>query len=757
MPSLPKGDLFQLRPASQKPKRLLFDRVPPDPGVWPAPPREVDRLGAAMLVFHRQAFPRLHWSHVRHAIMSFLSTAGLAALTFSLATFQARAQERKPYVEGDVIVIFKSGQSSAAAEQNLGKRSMRFAKRFLRLSERQGRQTGLVRDKNRTTAELVAELQADASVELVEPNYLRWVDATPNDTHFGLLWGLRNTGQTVDGVTGASGADIKFLPAQILTRTPATLPVVGILDTGIDRHHPDLLPNLWVNPGEVANNGVDDDGNGCVDDVHGYDFTANNNGILDSGYHGTHVAGTIGAAGNNQTGVIGVNPQVRLMTLKVSDDGTSIDSASVLEALNYVLDLKTRGVNVVALNASFGGGSSSTSERNAITACGNAGIVFCAAAGNDASNNNTTPVYPAGYRLSNMLVVAATDQNDALGTFSNYGATTVDLAAPGVNIYSTAPGAITTSFQGGSTTYATNYITYAGTGAVTGTLHACGIGNPGDFPTAVNGNIALIQRGTLTFAEKVANAMAAGARAAVIYNNATGNFNGTLGTDRAWIPAVSISQANGATLLAAMPASATVTITRGTAYQYLDGTSMAAPHVTAAVSLAAVHFPEETAVLRVQRLLTTVDTRTALNGKVATGGRLNLQRMLDTDANGLPDWWEKEHFNVYTGSPLTGDADLDGLANAAEFFVGTHPKNAASVMRILSMQRSQASGAVNITLNSVPGRTYQLQANTTLLPGGWADVGASTTANDGQTLLTLTENSTGAFLKRFYRVRVVTE
>lgn len=175
---------------------------------------------------------------------------------------------------------------------------------------------------------------------------------------------------------------------------------------------------------------MDDDGDGYVDDVHGYDFALGTGTLSDSGDHGTHVAGTIAASGNNGLGVLGVDFQAHLLPLKVSSDGENLDTAGVVEAAQYAAMLKGQGVNIVALNASCGGGGFSSVEQSSIQAAGNAGIIFCVAAGNDSANNDTTPDYPASYRLSNMIVVAATDQDDALADFSNYGALRWTWARP---------------------------------------------------------------------------------------------------------------------------------------------------------------------------------------------------------------------------------------------------------------------------------------------------------------------------------------
>lgn len=566
--------------------------------------------------------------------MKIFSTVATVLFGWLLLTSLARAATE--YVEGEVIVTFKPTATKATAEAVLKKKSLTFADHFGPLSTKRKRQTGLVRDKAKTTAQLIATLNADPSVELVEPNYLRWVRADPNDTRFAEMWGLKNTGQTVNGTAGTASADVKFVEARSQARTPLGEIVVGVIDTGLDYIHPDLAANVWVNAQETPLNGTDDDGNGYVDDYRGYDFASGDADPADSGYHGTHVAGTIAALGDNQAGVIGVNDKVRILALKVSTDGTSITSSAAISALQYATALKNRGVNIVALNASYGGGGYSASESAAIQAAGEAGIILCAAAGNSAANNDTTASYPASYRLANMIVVAATEQNDALASYSNYGATTVDLAAPGSNILSTQPA--TVSFQAGGTTYSSTALTYSGvTTGLSGTIVDCGTGNTAaEFPAAVSGNIALIQRGTQTFSTKVTNAMNAGAKAAIIYNNVSGSFTGNLQTASNWIPTRAISLADGQTIKAALPRTGAIVVTGN--YQFLNGTSMATPHVAGAVAFAAMNFPQETVAQRRQRILANVDVKSGLQGKVVTGGRLNLLRLVDADANGVADW-----------------------------------------------------------------------------------------------------------------------
>jgi len=433
-----------------------------------------------------------------------------------------------PYVEGEVLVTFKQDLATNGAEAALGKHALKITEHYDKISQRAHRLTVLVREKNRSTAQLIATLKAEPLIETVEPNYIRRVTLiSPNDPDFPKLWALQNTGQTVNSTAGTSGVDTKFLAAWRLARPPAGEVVVGVIDTGMDISHPDLLPNLWVNPGEIPGNGIDDDADGFIDDVHGYDFTLGSAAISDSGYHGTHVAGTIAAVGKNNIGVIGMDYRAKIIPMKASSDGDNITTSATLAAYNYAVTLKQKGVNIVAINASFGGGSFSTSEQTAITALRDAGIILCAAAGNGGTdsigdNNDSASFYPANYAVSNVISVAALDQNNALASFSNYGATTVDLAAPGVNIDSTEPLNLVTgtaSVAQASTTYSALAIIYSGitsTAGITKPVYSCGIGNTNEFPAGVSGNIALIQRGTLTFAVKVTNAMNAGAVAAVV-------------------------------------------------------------------------------------------------------------------------------------------------------------------------------------------------------------------------------------------------
>jgi hypothetical protein len=270
-------------------------------------------------------------------------------------------------------------------------------------------------------------------VEYAEVDRVVRRTATPNDTYYGLQYGLNNTGQTVNGDTGTAGADINAPEAWDVTTGDPNF-AIAILDSGVQYSHPDLSANIWANPGEIAGNGIDDDGNGYVDDVRGWDFYSNDNNPDDADGHGTHTAGTVGAVGNNGAGVTGVNWRCKLVPLRfLGPNGGYISDA--IEAVQYCT---TKGIKVS--NNSWGGGGYSQSMYDAIAASRNVGHVFVAAAGNAGTNNDSSPFYPASYGVDNVISVAATDNDDRRASFSNYGATTVDLGAPGVMIASTYRG-----------------------------------------------------------------------------------------------------------------------------------------------------------------------------------------------------------------------------------------------------------------------------------------------------------------------------
>jgi subtilisin family serine protease len=274
------------------------------------------------------------------------------------------------------------------------------------------------------------KFRANPNVLYAEPNGRVQTMQTPSDPSFSSLYGLHNTGQT----GGTPDADIDAPEAWNIT-TGNSNTLVAVIDTGIDYTHPDLAANIWTNPGEIPDNFTDDDGNGYVDDVHGYDFAYGDSDPFDDNYHGTHVAGTIGAVGNNDAGVVGVNWTAKIAAVKFLDADGYGSWEGAVAAIEYAVAIGAR-----VSNNSWSGQGGSTALYDAIAAAGAAGHLFVAAASNEGWDADANPMYPAAYDLPNIISVAATDHNDERAYFSNWGATSVDLGAPGLDIYSTFPG-----------------------------------------------------------------------------------------------------------------------------------------------------------------------------------------------------------------------------------------------------------------------------------------------------------------------------
>ncbi|MCC7193151.1 MAG: S8 family serine peptidase [Phycisphaeraceae bacterium] len=272
------------------------------------------------------------------------------------------------------------------------------------------------------------------SFRYLEADHKLFVDVVPDDTSFSVLYALNNTGQS----NGTLDADIDAPEAWDITTGSNTI-VIAVLDTGIDLTHPDLAANIWTNPGEIPGDGIDNDANGYIDDVNGWDFKNNDNNPTDDQHHGTHVSGTLAGIGNNNNGVTGIAWNVKIMPLKfLGSDGLGVASDAV-KALNYVAMMKQRGVNILVTNNSWGGDENTQALYDAIATQRDLGILFVAAAGNLNQNSDLTPYYPASYDLTNIISVASTDRNDSKSSFSNWGPVGTDLAAPGTSIYSTSP------------------------------------------------------------------------------------------------------------------------------------------------------------------------------------------------------------------------------------------------------------------------------------------------------------------------------
>ncbi len=282
----------------------------------------------------------------------------------------------------------------------------------------------------------IKAIKRNPNVKYVGPDYDVHIDQTlPEYPLFDDLWGLHNTGQT----GGTADADIDAPEAWDI-QTGSDQVVIAVIDTGVDYTHVDLEENMWMNPGEVPD-GVDNDKNGLIDDIYGWDFYNGDGDPMDDNSHGTHCSGTIAAGGHNFIGVTGVNWTARIMALKFLSASGSGSTSDAIASIDYVCMMKRdHSIPIVAMSNSWGGGGFEQSLLDIIEVANDLGILFVAAAGNSGANNDLSPYYPSSYEAPNVIAVAATDHNDSLAWFSSYGATSVDLAAPGVNILSTIPG-----------------------------------------------------------------------------------------------------------------------------------------------------------------------------------------------------------------------------------------------------------------------------------------------------------------------------
>jgi len=349
------------------------------------------------------------------------------------------------YVPGEVIVKYNDGTIAALASEGTGPVALNsvgaeIADDFS--SEDLGGMQALELTGQTSVKEAINELEQSPYVAYAEPNYIISLSlpetepagpdnisalsalSYPNDPKYSDQWALHNSGQT----GGISDADIKAPGGWDIT-TGSQNVVVAVIDTGVDYNHPDLAANIWTNPGEIPGNGIDDDNNGYVDDVHGYDFINNDNDPMDDNGHGTHCAGVIGAIGNNGVGIAGVAWNVKIMPLKFLRSDGNGDTAASLNAIAYA---KKMGADIIS--CSWGGTSKSQALSDAIDSTD---ALFACAAGNEGANNDITGHYPSGFDSPQIISVAASNANDQMPSFSNYGATKVDVAAPGDAILST--------------------------------------------------------------------------------------------------------------------------------------------------------------------------------------------------------------------------------------------------------------------------------------------------------------------------------
>jgi thermitase len=609
------------------------------------------------------------------AIAALLSMTASSALAKQAPSRHSGAGESlfgQEVAPGEVIVRFKPGASRsdrAEAERDAGAS----LERKLLLSR-----TELVEVTPGEEKDAAAKLERDPNVLYAEPNAIVHEDATPNDPRFPDLWGLNNTGQQVDGVAGLADADVDAPEAWNLGTGLVSSVRVAVVDSGVVANHPDLAANMFINPGESGGgketNGIDDDGNGKVDDFRGWDFAYNDNNPNTNRDHGTHVAGTIAARSNNGLGVAGaasfpttagswLGPKI--LPVKVLNEQGSGTIASLADGLVYAGTMNAKVANV-----SLGFAGTSATLDNAIKS--KPSTLYVVAAGNDGVNNDTSPHTPCNPATTpdaaNKICVAATDSSDALASSSNFGAVNVDLAAPGVNILSTVPtktvfsddfetgiaGRWTTNDAGQTgaprwrrtTLFSTspsnsltdspggNYVNNQDNWArnttgfdLTGGSH-CKVTAQAKIATEDNFDTFTIEA-TRTpavpaswqtaFAFNGAGTGSVTANLPAAFDGQTGvfvrfrlNSDGSTTDDGAYVDDVAVTcRTNGF---------------NATSYGFLSGTSMATPHVAGAATFLFTKFPTATVGQVKDKILRSADRKGSLTGKVLTGGRLNLYK-----------------------------------------------------------------------------------------------------------------------------------
>lgn len=331
----------------------------------------------------------------------------------------------KPRIASEQYIIYEPSNSKKLLALKAGNKIKKVGSKSYSVKKKRNRNKSVVYSKKRNPCNKIKKIPGLKC----EPDFEQKIDLVPSDYYYSIMWHLHHA---TYGINAPSAWDITTGSSDV---------VIGVLDTGTLTSHPDLAANLWVNPGEIASNSIDDDGNGYVDDIYGINAILDNANVTDDNGHGTHVAGTIGAVSNSD-GVVGVTWNVKIVTGKfLGSDGRGWTSDAI-EALDYMNDLKDDGLNIVAINHSWGGGGYSASLYNEITRSQNLGILHPAAAGNGgedyiADDNDSTPHYPSSYNHDAIISVANLTSSGVLSSSSNYGATSVDIAAPGTSIAST--------------------------------------------------------------------------------------------------------------------------------------------------------------------------------------------------------------------------------------------------------------------------------------------------------------------------------
>lgn len=368
-----------------------------------------------------------------------LATTAKPESTKACAMSRSRS-EREP----EVLVRFKPNVSLseikkiADRKNDLIEDEIESVKNLVAIDDLSNRAPEAVAEEYRQLGEMVEYAEPNFEIKLVQPDINDKPSFPsndggvnlPNDPYFAAQWALRNNGQN----NGKEKADIDAINAWAKTKGSRKV-VVAVLDSGVDYTHQDLIENIWQRPDSVP--AYKDDELGTFDDKHGFNSAENIGDPMDDNGHGTHCAGVVGAVGDNNEGIAGINWNVEIMGLKFLGKGGFGSTKNAIEAINYAIDRKRAGVNIRVISASWGSTQYSRALEDAIRKAGEEGILFVAAAGNSSANTDKFPHYPSSYKLPNVVSVAALDRFDALASFSNYGAKSVHIAAPGKEIMST--------------------------------------------------------------------------------------------------------------------------------------------------------------------------------------------------------------------------------------------------------------------------------------------------------------------------------
>jgi len=599
--------------------------------------------------------------------MKYLSIiVGLCFLQPSLATAgKTLVTDELDYVPNELLIIPKQGVSI----QNVNMANMT-------VMNKARPSTSFMQVRLPKGSDVLAEAAILANqpwVQAVEPNYIYKALALPNDPMIADYWGLQNTGQAVNLATGISGADMSMTKAWDV-RTDCSSVTVAVLDSGVNYNHPDLAANMWTNAAEIPNDGIDNDGNGFIDDTLGWDFVQQDKDPMDFNLHGTHVAGTIGAVGNNAVGGSGVCWTAKIMPVRVLDAGGSGRTSGILAGFDYAV---ANGAKVI--NMSLGGSGFSSLMNTAIVNANTSGVLVIASAGNSAVNNDVSPSYPASYAQPNIISVAATTQTDTLASFSNFGTSSVDIAAPGTNIKSTVVDRLNN--------YSENFDTGAAPGWTLATFDNYGAVVPNTVAVtnelSVSPNFSLTDSPGGTYGVNrtyeatsplinLTGKQGSSLSAIVFWNLDTYSVGDRLGIDVSvdsgltWIPKTAVFGVGAAALTLDVSnldgyanvkfrarltsdgsavydgfhiddvVVASAGLSTANVYGFYAGTSMAAPHVAGLAALIMAAEPTLTNLQVKDRILNTGDNLAALVGKTVSGRRINAQMAMPLFSPTLP-------------------------------------------------------------------------------------------------------------------------